>query len=85
MSTSLRLSVCLSVYINPFSSLRDNDNKATISETPKSQMDSSPDPPGFSQLSKGLMLGIAYSANIGGTATLTGTGPNLILSGDISK
>ena len=48
-------------------------------------MDSLPDSPGFSQLSKGLMLGIAYSANIGGTATLTGTGPNLILSGDITK
>ena len=43
------------------------------------------DPPGFSNLAKGLMLGIAYSANIGGTATLTGTGPNLIFSGYIKE
>ena len=31
------------------------------------------------KLAKGLVIGVAYSSNVGGIATLTGTGPNMIL------
>eukprot|EP01043_Picozoa_sp_COSAG02_P061274 COSAG02_NODE_8201_length_2663_cov_27.096307_2_plen_415_part_00 len=34
---------------------------------------------------KGLLLSIAYASSIGGIATLTGTGPNLVFSGMITK
>ena len=38
----------------------------------------------FDHMTKVLMLGVVYSANIGGMATLTGTAPNLVLSGDVA-
>jgi sodium-dependent dicarboxylate transporter 2/3/5 len=39
------------------------------------------DKKGFSLFSLSLMLGIAYSANIGGIATIIGTPPNLVFAG----
>ena len=44
-----------------------------------------PDHTGHSKFSIALMLGIAYSASIGGVATLIGTPPNAILAGVIES
>jgi hypothetical protein len=44
-----------------------------------------PDDKAFSNLCKATMLSIAYAANVGGTATLTGTGTNLVFVGQTEE
>ena len=43
------------------------------------------DDPKWSRLAKALSLSIAYAANIGGTGSMIGSSPNLVLKGQIEK
>ena len=43
------------------------------------------DDPEFARLSIGMKLAIAYAANIGGSGTLTGTPPHLVLKGMLDQ
>ena len=53
-----------------------------LEQDPNNNIDTSKENFGFG---KALMLGIAYSASLGGVATLIGTPPNTLLAGAIDK
>ncbi|XP_071100549.1 solute carrier family 13 member 2-like [Haliotis cracherodii] len=56
-------------------------NVTTPPPTPFDPTDRSHDSPEFSRLCKGFCLCVAYAANVGGTGSLSGSGPNLIMKG----
>ncbi|XP_028412333.1 solute carrier family 13 member 5-like isoform X2 [Dendronephthya gigantea] len=49
------------------------------------KLSSAPEDQAFRDLCKATMLSIAYAANVGGTATLTGTGTNLVFVGQTEE
>ncbi|UCD20436.1 MAG: SLC13/DASS family transporter [candidate division WOR-3 bacterium] len=55
---------------------------ASMLERDKSKIDTTP---GHFNFGTGLMLGIAYSASIGGIATLVGTPPNIVFAGIVKS
>lgn len=59
------------------------DTKQAVPEPIPDNVIEMEDDPSFKRLCKCLTLSIAYAANVGGIGSLTGTGPNLVMKGQL--
>ena len=62
-----------------------NGDEVTVEVPRDSVTDTEDHDVAFDSFRKSILLGVCYSANIGGTATLTGTATNLIFKGILEE
>lgn len=64
---------------------RPNDKSSTKPNNMENIFDGEENSESYIRMCKGMSLCVAYAANIGGTGSLSGTGPNLIMQGQADQ
>ena len=77
------LSFIFDIYLT--SSFREEDYYIIDHREEQEELDISTIPPNQLKIYKAVLLSIAFTASIGGTGTLIGTGSNVVLSGYLQQ